>query len=277
MEISIITINYNNCEGLRRTIESVVNQTCRDFEYIIIDGGSTDGSVDVIKCYADNIDHWVSEPDGGIYNAMNKGVAVAKGEYCLFMNSGDCLYNDSVICDVLSQGLDADVVAGSVVCIDGEINESPKNITFDTFYFGGWVNHEASFIKKEIMIRFPYDENYRIVSDWKFFIEAIVLNNATYKQIDRVVCLYDLTGISTVNTELRTKEKEQVFKELIPDRIMNDYDKFHGKNDDFHRLMFTLTQMKARKAIYSVIVFLLKIIMLNRGWVKTFPIKSRDL
>ena len=168
MKFSIITINYNNCEGLRRTIESVVNQTCRDFEYIIIDGGSTDGSVDVIKQYANQIDYWVSEQDKGIYNAMNKGVVVSKGEYCLFMNSGDCLYNDSVICDVLSQGLDADVVAGSVVYIDGEINESPKNITFDTFYFGGWVNHEASFIKKEIMIRFPYDENYRIVSDWKF-------------------------------------------------------------------------------------------------------------
>ena len=88
-KISIITINYNNCEGLRRTIESVVNQTCRDFEYIIIDGGSTDGSVDVIKRYADNIDYWVSEPDKGIYNAMNKGIRMATGDYVQILNSGD--------------------------------------------------------------------------------------------------------------------------------------------------------------------------------------------
>ena len=100
MKFSIITINYNNCEGLRRTIESVVNQTCHDFEYIIIDGGSTDGSVDVIKQYADQIDYWVSEPDKGIYNAMNKGVAVAKGEYCLFLNSGDSLHNNSALAKV---------------------------------------------------------------------------------------------------------------------------------------------------------------------------------
>ena len=89
MKLSVITINFNNRDGLRKTIESVVNQTYNDFEYIIIDGGSTDGSVDVIKEYADRIDYWVSEPDKGIYNAMNKGIDVAKGEYCIFMNSGD--------------------------------------------------------------------------------------------------------------------------------------------------------------------------------------------
>jgi glycosyltransferase involved in cell wall biosynthesis len=89
MKLSVITINYNNAIGLRKTIESVVNQTFRDYEYIIIDGGSTDGSVDVIKEYADKIDYWVSEPDKGIYNAMNKGVAAAHGEYTNFLNSGD--------------------------------------------------------------------------------------------------------------------------------------------------------------------------------------------
>ena len=101
MKLSVITINYNNRDGLRKTIESVVNQTCRDFEYIIIDGGSTDGSVDVIKQYADRIDYWVSEPDKGIYHAMNKGIAVAHGEYLNFMNSGDCFYESTVVENVL--------------------------------------------------------------------------------------------------------------------------------------------------------------------------------
>ena len=87
MKLSIITINYNNCDGLRKTIESVIAQTTRDFEYIVIDGGSTDGSVDVIKEYADYIDYWVSEPDKGIYNAMNKGTRAAHGDFLLFLNS----------------------------------------------------------------------------------------------------------------------------------------------------------------------------------------------
>ena len=86
MKVSVITINYNNCDGLSRTIESVVKQSFKEYEYIVIDGGSTDGSADVIRKYADKIDYWVSESDKGIYNAMNKGIDVAKGEYCNFMN-----------------------------------------------------------------------------------------------------------------------------------------------------------------------------------------------
>jgi glycosyltransferase involved in cell wall biosynthesis len=100
MKLSIITINYNNAEGLKRTIESVTGQTFRDFEYIVIDGGSTDGSTDVINEYADHISYWVSELDKGIYNAMNKGVAAAHGEYCNFLNSGDIYYNNEILANV---------------------------------------------------------------------------------------------------------------------------------------------------------------------------------
>ena len=100
MYYSVITINYNNCNGLRHTIESVVNQTFRNFEYIVVDGGSTDGSVEVIKEYETNINYWISEHDGGIYNAMNKGIAQAHGEYCIFMNSGDLFYYDAVLFSV---------------------------------------------------------------------------------------------------------------------------------------------------------------------------------
>ena len=99
MKFTVITINYNNVEGLRQTILSVVGQTCDDFEYVIIDGGSTDGSVGVIKEYEDKITHWVSEKDGGIYNAMNKGVKVAHGEYLIFMNSGDIFFDNKVLSD----------------------------------------------------------------------------------------------------------------------------------------------------------------------------------
>ena len=112
MKFSIITINYNNVEGLRNTIKSVVNQTYTDYEFIIIDGGSTDGSVEVIKEYANIITYWVSEPDKGIYNAMNKGIEVANGEYLNFMNSGDCFYNNDVLQKVADYHLEKDMIVG---------------------------------------------------------------------------------------------------------------------------------------------------------------------
>ena len=97
MKLSIITINYNNLAGLQKTIESVVSQTFRDFEWIVIDGGSVDGSRELIERYANSFSYWVSEPDKGIYNAMNKGIVVAKGDYLLFLNSGDWLCDEMAL------------------------------------------------------------------------------------------------------------------------------------------------------------------------------------
>ena len=100
MKYSIITINYNNCDGLEKTIQSVINQSYQNFEFIIIDGGSTDSSVEVIKKYSNKIDYWISEPDKGIYHAMNKGIIQAHGEYLNFMNSGDLFYDNDVLKDI---------------------------------------------------------------------------------------------------------------------------------------------------------------------------------
>ena len=117
MKYSIITVNYNNKEGLRRTIESVIHQTFHDYEFIIIDGGSTDGSMDVLKEYDAQINYWVSEPDSGIYNAMNKGIAKAKGEYLNFMNSGDCFYTADVLEKVSLYNSNADFIVGTIITI----------------------------------------------------------------------------------------------------------------------------------------------------------------
>lgn len=119
MKLSIITVNRNNTEGLRKTIESVVSQTYTDFEYIIIDGASTDGSVDIIKEYADRITYWVSEPDNGIYNAMNKGILKAKGEYLQFLNSGDWLVDEGVLQTMIKYTDDVDILIGNIYLING--------------------------------------------------------------------------------------------------------------------------------------------------------------
>ena len=113
MKYSIITINYNNKDGLEKTILSVLGQTCHDYEYIIIDGGSTDGSVDVIKKYANRIDYWVSEPDSGRYPAMNKGINQAKGDYLNFMNSGDTFYSSTVLVDIAKMNYTEDIITDS--------------------------------------------------------------------------------------------------------------------------------------------------------------------
>ena len=154
MKYSIITINYNNRDGLRRTIESVVNQTFRDFEYIIIDGGSTDGSVEVIKKYADRIDYWVSEPDKGIYNAMNKGILQAHGEYLNFMNSGDCFYDEECLYKVSTSNLKADIIVGRDYHCNpqtgGEFRTIfPRRLSMFTFC-KSYLPHQSTFFSKDL-------------------------------------------------------------------------------------------------------------------------------
>lgn len=225
MRYSVITINFNNADGLRKTIKSVVSQTSNDYEYIIIDGGSSDGSVDVIKEYAGKIHYWVSERDKGIYNAMNKGIAQAHGDYCIFMNSGDVFFNDNVLEDVSDIGCNDDIFVGvSVSTKDGSIiSPAPlREISLYHLFYGG-ISHQASFIKTILLQNNPYDESLKIVSDWKFFVEEIIMNNCSFHYIDIKICKYDVEGVSSVNLERSRTEKVQVLQSLLPERVIHDY------------------------------------------------------
>lgn len=225
MKYSVITINFNNCEGLRKTIMSVVAQTYKDYEYIVIDGGSTDGSVDVIKEYSDSIMYWVSEPDSGIYNAMNKGVAQAHGDYCIFMNSGDFFYNAKVLESFSNYNMQEDLVIGNLVSVrDGCVLFAPPQRDISMYYlYSGTIPHQSSFIKTELLRLYPYDESLRIVSDWKFFVQIVVLHNCSVRYIDAVVAKFDTDGISTSNPDKMWREKERVLKSMFPERIQLDY------------------------------------------------------
>ena len=269
MKFSIITINYNNCEGLRRTIESVVNQTCRDFEYIIIDGGSTDGSVDVIKQYANQIDYWVSEPDKGIYNAMNKGVAVAKGEYCLFMNSGDCLYNNSVIGDVLSQGLDADVVCGDICFERNNICPNPESVTMRTFY-KGTLYHQASFISTKMLKQTPYDEKLKSAADWKWLVQTLIYGEASYRHVPVVIAYFEGGGISENNNQIGKNEVKQELMRMLPKRILADYEDYCVGNSDYRRMTNIIEDIPVlKKILFFVDKIILKIlnIKIRAEWI----------
>lgn len=233
-KISVITINYNNADGLKKTIESVVNQTSNDFEYIVIDGGSTDGSIDIINKYSKYITYWISEKDNGIYNAMNKGIKAASGEYCQFLNSGDKYNNNEVISSVLMKMPNTDIFTGHALLVynDGRnslIDYAKKEIAFMDLYASS-ISHTSSFVKRSILESNMFDESLKIVSDWKFFLEEIIFNNRSYAPIDVIVSDFDMSGCSNTNRTLLQEERELVLKNLVPQRILIDYKyNFNGK------------------------------------------------
>lgn len=224
MKYSIITINYNDKDGLEKTIKSVISQTYTDYEFIVIDGGSCDGSKDVILQYAGKIDFWVSEKDNGIYNAMNKGIAQAKGDYLNFMNSGDAFHSDDVL-ERISQSSDADIIYGKY-----KKSTEPvawflpvEDVTLYDLY-RGTLNHQASFISRKLFENSFYDEKLKIVSDWKFFLQKLVFENCTFFRADVIVVDYDATGFSAKNVDLYYEERKNVLRENLPERIRKDYE-----------------------------------------------------
>ena len=262
MLYSIITINFNNCDGLHRTIESVVNQTNDNYEYIVIDGGSTDGSVDVIQKYSDRISYWVSEKDDGIYNAMNKGVRHAHGDYCLFLNSGDSFYDKHVLNKNLLSDNKSDIVVGRLVSdSDGRELFSPPSDDISMYYFyTSTLPHQASFIKTKLLKQYPYDESLKIVSDWKFFVETIIFHHCKVRFIDVPITKFDMTGISTSNASKTWDEKMKVLRQMFPDRVLEDYKRMK----DSECLTQTLTpQLRVNyrldRYIFSIVRILLKL------------------
>lgn len=226
MKLSIITINYNNKEGLEKTIESVMSQTFRDFEWIIIDGGSTDGSKEVLEELANNpnsnISYWCSEPDKGIYNAMNKGIHHAKGEYLNFMNSGDCFYEPVSLQYVFSSKIDDDVIYGQVYfkSTDNQLTykEYTKNANLESYLNRRFINHQASFIKKKWCDMHPYDETFKISADTEFFMN-ILTHGAHFTCIDIPLVIYQIGGLSWTNMALCREDE----KMAIAQNICNNY------------------------------------------------------
>lgn len=175
-KISIITINYNNDLGLEKTIKSVLNQSFKLFEYIVIDGNSTDNSKAIIDKYKSKLDYWVSEDDKGIYNAMNKGIQRASGDYLLFMNSGDVLIDDPDILSACEAKLVEDIVAFDCFLEkDNQIVGKRTHIDNPTLYYvyQKGLKHQSTFIKKSMFDNFGlYDESFKISGDYEFGLDV---------------------------------------------------------------------------------------------------------
>lgn len=227
MKYSIITVNYNNKEGLLRTIISVTSQTYHDYEFIIIDGGSTDGSYDLLKEYNDKISYWVSEPDGGIYQGMNKGIKIASGDYLNFMNSGDCFYDKFVLQTVANYNYDGDIIIGRDYHFDaikqkGHASIQPSRLSMITF-FTSTLDHQSSFIKKSLFENTKYREDLRLVSDWVFFLEKVVIEDRKVQFIPNIICERELCGITWKQYDVNLSERDNYLHNLLPIGVYNDY------------------------------------------------------
>ena len=257
MKISIITINYNDAQGLAKTLKSVASQVLSDkvlndgfsLEHIIVDGGSTDNSVEVIRDY-EGVQctvygvWWVSEKDKGVYNAMNKGIRMATGDFIQILNSGDILAAP----DVLSKMSDfvkrytvrrpeaatpytenAGIFYGNMIRqrADGSIEGKSGQVPYSLLnYFTSTMNHDCCWIKRSLFETYGlYDESLKIVSDWKWFLQAIGLGHVKPVYVDIDMTIFDTTGISERNLGLRNEERRKVLEEVLPPAVLADYDK----------------------------------------------------
>lgn len=235
MKLSIITINRNDEQGLLKTIQSVSAQTCKDFEFIVIDGASTDNSIDVIRNNEDIVSFWISEPDSGIYNAMNKGIKKATGDYLYFLNAGDVLVNNDVVSNVLKHTLSEPFVCGNIIWDrKGVLTEDKcykdRDWTFSLYdLYSGFLSHQAFFISRNMFDKYGfYDERFRIMSDWKHFFIAIGINRESVQYIDVTISIYNTGGLSsTIGGAAILKEKQQIAKEELSSSVFEEIDRLY--------------------------------------------------
>lgn len=215
--LSIITICYNE-KQIERTCKSITEQTWQDFEWIVIDGGSTDGTLDILNKYKDRINILISEPDTGIYNAMNKGIKLATGTYLNFMNGGDAFYENTTLEKVFKDKKHTDdVLYGDCCGIYKTIQRPyfcPSQIAPEMWLYRT-INHQSSFIKKALFYKYGlYNENYRISSDLEKFI-IFYKNRCSFKYLSLTISFFDMAGISNTNQKRMAQERRQIEKELL--------------------------------------------------------------
>ena len=339
MKLSIITINYNDATGLKKTLESVAAQTYPNIEHIIVDGGSTDGSVEIIREYADKqakgerleakgtennsadpnastaytIHHtptkhtvlWISEPDKGIYNAMNKGIKMATGEYIEILNSGDILAAPDVTERMMAalaaqcaeikgneevkgyrlevkgnENGEADTLASRLSPFASRLENCPAifygNMTkvnavgqivgksgYAEYslrqFYSSTLNHDCAYIRKDLFEEYGlYDENLKIVSDWKWYLQAIGLGRVKPVYVDIDVTIFDDGGISETQLDRRAAERRQVLEELLPPAVLWDYDTHAFEMEQMKRLR--------RWKLYPLVYFMERVLFKLEKW-----------
>lgn len=279
MKLSIVTVNYNNAEGLRKTLASVAAQTYRDIEHVIIDGGSTDESVEVIKDYVRRVETresrvesvvWSSEKDNGIYDAMNRGIRKATGDYIQILNSGDILAADDVTERMMTALKDGTpILYGNMLkSFDGKtiINRDTCGgagaIDSFLYFYNGTLNHDCAYIRRDLFEKYGlYNEQMKICSDWEWYVKAIALGGEkpVYTNID--VTIFDMNGVSESNgqnAELIKKERRDFLESILPASVLRDYNQYAFPINQYKRLK--------RHHLWGLIWFVERVIFKLEKW-----------
>ena len=289
MKLSIITINYNNAEGLRKTLASVAAQTYRDIEHIIIDGGSTDGSIDVIRDYESanrSSIHpltivWSSKKDKGIYNGMNIGIQRTTGDYIQILNSGDLLAADDVTERMMNalytvhhtpyteNGSPAILYGNMLKSYDGKtiINRDTCGGDMYTpesflYFYKGTLNHDCAYICRDLFEKYGlYNEQMKICSDWEWYVRAIALGGekAVYTNIE--VTIFDMNGVSEAygkNADIIKRERREYLEKILPASVLRDYDMY----------VFPITQYQRLKKhhLWGFVYFMERVLFKLEKW-----------
>ena len=256
--ISIITVCYNE-PNLEATCESVVAQTEQNFEWIVVDGGSDINTQRIWQQYRHRINKFVSEKDSGIYNAMNKGIRMATGEYLLFLNAGDSLEDAEVINNVIKMKLDRDIVYGDVRPVgrgDGKRVQTFPDFIEKSYWIRHTICHNATFIKKSLFDEFGlYDETLRIAADWKKWLELFLLRKCSYKHIPITVTRFDENGISTDPKRrwLLMKEREMILKDYFSPKETKQEENRVKYNNAWERLFSVKNDSNKRMKVLTVL------------------------
>lgn len=222
--ISIVTVSYNNLGGLKKTAKSVLAQSSSCYEWIVIDGGSTDGSKEFLSSLDRQPDYWVSEPDEGIYDAMNKGIRVAKGGYVLALNAGDVFRSSDTLERVLDCGLGADVVYGDWVRLYPDHEEFKKApAVLPPFFFfqeHGNICHQAMFVRTSLLKESPFDTRYKVLADWAKWRE-LMLAGCSFEYVPVTVCNFEaVQGVSTGGATFRNVNDTLLLRGTFPQGII---------------------------------------------------------
>jgi glycosyltransferase involved in cell wall biosynthesis len=250
LNLSIITINRNNARGLEKTIQSVLDQTFNEYEYIIIDGASDDGSREVIEKCASRLAFWTSESDTGIYNAMNKGIRKAAGKYCLFLNSGDHLYSHDALAELMNTKPEADIVYTNQHRFGSDVervNFFPARLTF-YWLFTEYLPHNCMLIKRSLFEQIGlYNETYRIVADWEFYLKALAQHNCSYQYCNMVLASMVDGGVSNAPEYSRdvTAERDAVIRDEFP--------LFHEDYASLYDFRYNSLTKKIKRALKKVL------------------------
>ena len=250
MLLSIITINFNNADGLTKTLESVRSQTSKNYEHIIVDGGSTDGSVDVIheflqdEEYAKHVTFWCSEKDKGVYDAMNKGIPHCTGDYCLFLNSGDWLV-ENILARLEKEKFNEDVIYfNAKLAYKKKIAEKkfPDELSMFFFYTNN-LNHQNLMVKTEVQKNNLFDLNYKIASDRNLLMDLFVNQNKSFHHCNYALSYYEAeSGLSSVSS-LCDEETKQINEKYIPKAFLKDLEELNWYVNGYRKILFRLRRV----------------------------------